>query len=189
MSVISPSPLVTPEDLLKMPDAVRFELVDGHLVERNMGAESSAIALRIAVLLGLFLRDHSIGWLFGSDTSYQCFPDAPDKVRRCDVGFVRNERLFGGRAPKGHVMVAPDLAIEVVSPNDTADEVEEKAMEWLDSGVALLWVVYPATRTVRIHRPRSAALRVTDLADTDTITGESALPGFSCTVKEFFDRQ
>ena len=187
MSVISSSPPVTPDDLLNMPDAVGYELVDGNLVERHMGAESSEIALRIAFLIGLFLREHRSGRLFGSDTSYQCFADAPNKVRRCDVGFVRLERLAGGRPPKGHILVSPDLAVEVVSPNDTADEVEEKVTEWLDAGVVLLWVVYPTTRTVRIHRPRSSATRVSDLVETDTITGENVLPGFTCTVKEFFD--
>jgi Uma2 family endonuclease len=153
-----------------------------------MGTESSEIALRIAFLLGLFLRDHRLGRLFGSDSSYQCFADAPKKVRRADVGFVRFNRLPGGKAPKGHCRVAPDLAVEVVSPNDTAEEVDEKVMEWLAAGVPLVWVVSPGIRNVRIHRPRTAALGpISMLAEEDAISGEDVLPGFSYQVREFFE--
>jgi Uma2 family endonuclease len=178
----------TPEDLLNLPDAVRYELVDGNLVERHMGAESSAIAAKIIVLLGMFLRGRRLGELFGSDTSYECFADAPGKVRRADVGFVRLDRLPGGRPPKGHLRVAPDLAVEVVSPNDTSEEVDEKVQEWLAAGVPLVWVVSPAIRAVRVYRPRTAPNgRVSLLSFDDTISGEDVLPGFSCPVREFFE--
>ena len=188
MSTMTSTPPLTPEDLLNLPDAVAYELVNGELVERHLGAESSEVAVNIAILIGMFLRQHRLGLLFGSDASYHCFPDAPGKVRRADVGFGRRGRLPGDRAPKGHCRVAPDLAVEVISPNDTADEVEAKVAEWLGAGVPLVWVVYPSTRAVRIHRPRtSPAGPVSDLAETDAITGEDVLPGFSCTVKEFFD--
>jgi Uma2 family endonuclease len=153
-----------------------------------MGTESSEIALRIAFLLGLFLREHRSGRLFGSDSSYQCFANAPRTVRRADVGFVRFDRLPGGKAPKGHCPVAPDLAVEVVSPNDTAEEVDEKVMEWLGAGVPLVWVVSPGIRNVRVHRPRGAALGpISMLAEEDKISGEDVLPGFSCQVREFFE--
>jgi Uma2 family endonuclease len=179
---------LTPDDLIKLPDSVAYELVDGTLVERHMGTESSGIAIQIALLLGIFLREHRLGRLFGSDASYQCFPEAPAKVRRADLGFVRFDRLPGGRAPKGNCPVAPDLAVEVISPNDTADEVEEKVFEWLRVGVRLVWVVSPATRTVRIHRPRLApGGPVSMLSDGDTLGGEDVIPGFSCHVREIFD--
>lgn len=178
----------TPDDLLSMPDAVAYELVNGRLVRRNMGTESSQIAARILILLGIFLRHHRLGAPFGSDTSYQCFPEDSRKIRRADVSFVRTERLPNGRAPKGHCPIAPDVAVEVVSPRDVGEELQEKVLEWLSVGVPLVWVVYPATRTVRIHRPRTApAGSVTDLIESDVITGEEVLPGFSCTVAEFFD--
>ena len=68
-----------PEDLLLMENASDFELVDGQLVERHMGMESSKIAMRIGLLIGMFLRNHRLGDLFGSDAGYQCFADAPRK--------------------------------------------------------------------------------------------------------------
>jgi Uma2 family endonuclease len=178
---------LSPDDLQKLPDEAAFELVDGALVERHLGAESSAIALRIAFLFGLFLRDHPLGRVFGSDTGYQCFLDDPKRVRRADLGFVRFDRLPGGRAPKGHCRVAPDLTVEVVSPNDTVDELQEKIAEYLGAGFPLIWVVNPPTRTVQIYRPRTAPSGpISILSEDDTITGENALPGFSCLVKEFF---
>src|SRR2546421_322007 len=95
MSTMTQDRVYTPEDLLSLRDAVAFELVDGKLVKRHMGTESSEIALRIAILLGFFLRGSKVGRLFGSDASYQCFRGAPRKVRRADVGFVRFDRLPG----------------------------------------------------------------------------------------------
>lgn len=188
MSVVSISPSVTPEEFLRLPDSVGYELVNGQLVERHMGAESSEIAGRIVVLLGLFLRTHRIGRLFTSEASYQCFPDDPRKLRRPDVSFVRFDRLPNGAAPKGQIRVAPDLAIEVISPGDTAEKVEEKIGEYLGAGVPLVWVAYPGTRSVRVHRPRNSSNgAVSSLSQDDTITGENVLPGFSCGVREFFD--
>lgn len=187
MSVITSSPPVTPHDLLAMPDAVKYELVDGRLVERNMGMESSEIALRIAVLIAMFLRARPIGHLFGADASYQCFAHLPDKVRKPDVSFIRSGRLLGEKAPKGHCSIAPDLAVEVISPGDSAYEVEEKVAEYLAAGVSLVWVVHPPTRTIRIHRAGSSSRsNVSQLAENDTIDGEDVLPGFSARVAECF---
>jgi Uma2 family endonuclease len=185
---LSSAPPFTPEDLLRLPDAVNYELVDGKLVERNMGMESSEIAVRIAILIGLYLRDHPTGRLFGADASYQCFKDAPDKVRKPDVSFVRAGRLPGDKAPKGHSRVPPDLAVEVSSPGDLVYEIEEKVAEYLAAGVPLVWVVHPPTRTVRIHRPRTSTRGpVAELNDQDTLTGEEVLPGFSCPVRSLFE--
>ena len=187
MSAIAPLKLFTPEDLLHLPDAVGFELVDGNLVERNMGMESSGIAARIIVLLGKFIFDHKLGLLFGSDAGFQCFPAHPNMVRRPDVSFIRTGRLRDDLPPKGHCLIAPDLAVEVISPNDLAYDVEEKVAQYLAAGVPLVWVVNPPTRSVRIHRPRSSRLgSVSELSVDDAIAGEDVLPGFSIPIEDFF---
>src|SRR5688572_14271280 len=103
-----------------------------------MGMESSRIGMRIGVLLGAFLRDHPGGLLFGADAGYQCFPKSPSTVRKPDVSFVRSGRLAGNVAPEGHCRIPPDLAVEVISPNDLAYEVEEKVAEYLQAGVPLV---------------------------------------------------
>jgi Uma2 family endonuclease len=156
MSTIASIVPLTPEDLDRMPDNVAFELVNGTLVKRNMGLESSRIAGRILL--------------------------------RPDISFVRAGRLPGNKAPKGWGRIAPDLVVEVIAPNDIADEVEEKVSDWLGAGAAMVWVVYPGTRTVRIHRPRTSSLgRVSDLTDADVLSGEEVLPGFTCSIREIFD--
>ena len=179
---------VTPEDLLSLPDGVKYELSEGHLVERNMGLESSEIAGRIIVLLGLFLKGTRLGHLFLPDAGYQCFPHKPSQIRRPDVSFIRTGRLEGEKPPKGFSLIAPDLAVEVISPHDVAEELEEKVADYLRAGVPLVWVVSPATRSVRIHRPRAAANGpISVLSEDETLSGEDVLPGFSCGVREFFE--
>jgi Uma2 family endonuclease len=178
----------TPEDLLRLPDAVSYELVDGELVERHMGMESSVIAARIIYRIAEYLDKHHGGLVAGADASYQCFPDAPDKVRKPDVSFIRGGRLEGDRPPAGHCRIVPDLAVEVLSPNDLAYEVEEKVAEYLDAGVTLIWIVNPPTRRVRIIRPASAPPGSSfELGETGVVSGEDVLPGFSCPVKRFFE--
>ena len=185
-TAVAPSQVsVTPEDLLALPDAVNYELVDGQLVERTMGFESSEIAARIIILLGTFLRGKHLGRLAGADGSYQCFPDAPRKVRKPDVSFIRTGRLVNDRSPQGHCPIAPDLAVEVISPKDIADDLEEKIVEYLNVGVPLIWIVSPTARNVRVLRSALHGGGVV-LTATDTITGEDVIPGFSCTVGEFF---
>ena len=187
MTIANTGTLFTPDDLLHMEDAVNYELVDGKLVERHMGMESSEVALRIALLIGMFLRDHKLGKLFGADAGYQCFADAPNKVRKPDVSFIQSGRLPGERTPTGHCPIPPDFAVEVVSPGDLAYEVEEKVAEYLQAGVKLVWVVNPPTRTVRALRPKSSPRGpIAEFSGDDEISGEDVLPGFACKVSEFF---
>jgi Uma2 family endonuclease len=179
---------MTAEEYLRLPDSRAYELVGEQLVERHTGAEASEIGARIIFLIGIFLRSHRLGRVFNSEASYQCYPDDPGKFRRPDVSFVRFDRLPDGQAPKGQIRVAPDLVVEVISPGDVAEDVEEKVNEYLGAGVPLICVVYPSTRTVRLHRPRSApAGPISNLSGDDVITGENVLPGFTCPVREFFD--
>lgn len=189
MTVATLKPPISPDEMLNLPDSVAFELVEGQLVRRNMGAESSEIGARILGVLAIFfLRVGPMGKLFGSDASYKCFSKSPGKVRRADVGFVARGRLPGDKSPKGHILIAPDLAVEVVLPNDTAEEVDQKIFEWLEAGARLVWIVSASIRTVRVHRPRAAANGpISILSAEDQITGEDVLPGFTTKVMDFFE--
>src|SRR3954452_10346314 len=100
MTLADPIVAFTPEDLLRMEDAVNYELVDGKLVERHMGMESSRIGVRISKLLSSFADERRLGEVFGADAGYRCFADEPAKVRKPDVSLVRTERLPGGVVPQ-----------------------------------------------------------------------------------------
>jgi Uma2 family endonuclease len=173
----------TPEDLLDMPDGDRFELVGGELVERHMGWNSSWIGGRVHHLLSTFCDAHPVALVAPADAGYQCFPDDPNKVRRADASIIRRERLPTDEQLQGHCRIAPDLAAEVVSPNDLYSEVEGKVEEYLAAGVKLVWVVNPPLRSVRVHRADGS---VTDLGEEDELSGEDVLSGFRCKVADLF---
>jgi Uma2 family endonuclease len=88
---------------------------------------------------------------------FRCFPDEPAKFRKPDVSVVRADRLSGIDPKEGFVPVPPDLAVEVVSPNDLASAVAGEVREYLENGFGLVWVVYPDSRTVVVYRPDGSA--------------------------------
>jgi Uma2 family endonuclease len=173
----------TPEDLLTMPDGYRYELVDGILVERHMGWKAGVIASELLLRIGAFNLQHRQGWVNqGGDGSYQLFP-GKRLVRKPDVSFVRFGRFPGGILPTGHALLAPDLAVEVVSPNDLFEEVAVKVEEYRRAGVRLIWVVSPQTHLVWVYRLDGSSAVVREDGDLD---GEDVLPGFRCPVVELF---
>jgi Uma2 family endonuclease len=167
----------TPEKPLAMPDGGRYKLIDGELRERNAGAFSNLIAFRVGKILGNHCDPLDLGWLFAADLGYQCFPWKPRQVRRTDVSFIRRERYpLDEIARVGFTKIAPDLAIEVVSPNDLASkDVEEKVVDDVRAGV------YPATRTAYVVRGDGTGYR---LRSEDELTGEDVVPGFRCRVAD-----
>jgi Uma2 family endonuclease len=175
--------LLEPDDLAHLPDGESFELIDGRPVEKHMGAESDRIALRLGGKLDLFCTEHAGGYAFGSQTGYRCFPDRPRLVRKPDASVLVRGRLPGEQIPKGDIAVAPDLAVEVISPNDTYEEVEVKVIEYLKAGVRLVWVISPEAKTILVRRPNKTS---TALDVTDTLSGEDVLPGFTCPVADLF---
>ena len=142
----------TPEDLLSLPEYGRFELIDGQLVERKMGAKSSLAATNLLIRMGSFVQSNHLGLVFQADCGYQIFTEEPGRVRFADGSFIRHGKLSEDRVPQGHCRVVPDLVIEAVSPNDTAYALEEKIAQWLGAGVRLVWVLYPETQRMQVHR-------------------------------------
>jgi Uma2 family endonuclease len=184
MTTVATQTRYTPEDLLKMPDGDRYELVDGQLVERPMSTWSSYVGGEISRRLGEYSRANKAGWVLPADTGYQCFPDAPNKVRRPDISFIRSDRMTVEQAKEeGYNSVAPDLAVEVLSPNEVAYDVDKKIQEYLKAGVRLVWVVNPQSRTIEVHRIGGQG---TILRESDELEGEDVLPGFHTQVKELF---
>lgn len=183
MSAVAERVVYTPEDLLTMPGAERCELVNGELVEKDMGLLTSIVAERLSRRLGVYVEDNALGWTPSSECGYQYFRDAPLKVRKPDASFISRERLPEDRLHEGHVGIPPDLAVEVVSPNDVFSKVVVKAQEYLDAGVRLVWLVEPVTRSVQVFRADGSVSR---LLSGDQLTGEAVVPGFSVLVDELF---
>ena len=174
---------VTPDDLLNMEDGHRFELIDGTLVERNMGQESSGLAFIVNGRIASHVAGRRIGWGGQADCGFRIFSD-PGMVRFADGSYTARERLPGGLPFTGHSTVAPDLVLEVVSPNDKADEIDAKARVWLSAGVRLVWVVYPAGRYVQIWRANGD---IEVRREGQELDGEDVVPGFTMLVAEIFE--
>ena len=177
---------VTAEDLfLMMHDDAgkRYELVRGELQEMPpAGGYHGNVAFAIASIIGAHIRGKDLGEGFTAETGFVTRRD-PDTVRAPDVAFVTKERLAGGRAPDGFVQAAPDLAVEVVSPNDTAAAIHEKVREYFYAGTPLVWVVYPGTRSVTVHRSPGDART---LEPGDILDGEPVFDDFRVPVSDLF---
>lgn len=183
MSTLLERGTITPDELLELSDSKRYELVDGQLEEKEVSYLSSLIGIEVAFQLRRFLDVHPLGTVTGSDASFQCFEDEPLQVRRPDVAFLAQGRLPIEELARGHVTVAPDLAVEVVSPNDYVYELNKKVQEYLRAGVRLVWVIDPENRTLVVHR---ANRTLAEFQPEDELTGEDVIPGFRCLVKDFF---
>ena len=167
----------TAEELerLNLPNK-RTELVRGVLIVREpAGFRHGDVAMAIALAVGTFVRAHGQGRVVAAETGFKLFSN-PDTVRAPDVGFVRSERI-PDPLPRGFAPFAPDLAVEVLSPDDRPGEVLAKVADWLNAGTRLVWVVDPDRRTARVHRADGTLALVPDGGSLD---GEDVLPGFSC---------
>jgi Uma2 family endonuclease len=178
---------VTPEDLLKMPDGGHYESVDGELKERKASALSNLVASEMTRILGNHCHEHGPGWLFAADHGYRCFPWKPRQIRRAGVAFIRKDRYPWDQLSKdGYTTIPPDLAVEVVSPNDGASELAEKIQEYLRAGVSLVWVIFPETRSAQVIRADKSGAW---LEVGDDLSGEDIIPGFRCRVGDLFPKE
>ena len=108
----------------------------------------------------------------------------PPLALKIDASFIAAHRLTRDDLPTGHCEIVPDLAVEVISPNDLYSDVETKVDEYLQAGVRLVWVIDPGTESVRVHRLNGS---VQDLSSRDPLSGEDVVPGFSCPVAKLFE--
>jgi Uma2 family endonuclease len=158
-----------------------WELVDGEPVEMMAtGGRSGWISSRIISRLEQFAEPRKAGWVFSAETGFVLFPDR-ETVRSPDAAVVRRDRL--PEPPESFVPLAPDLAVEVLSPSDRMAEALGKIGMYLDAGVGLIWLVDPATRTVTVYRLNAAP---ETLGSGDILDGGRVLPGFTLPVSEIF---
>ena len=182
-TLIAPSKL-TPEDLLRLPDNTSLELVDGEAVEKNVSVLSSETEGTFLTALSAFAMKLGNVRAFPATLGYRCFADEPDRIRKPDVTLVRLERLkaLADQNP-GYMPIVPDLAVEVVSTNDTLTEIDAKVEEYRIAGFPLVWIADPVARVIYVY-PTPGKPQM--LIAADDIRCEAVLPGFVCKVGELF---
>jgi Uma2 family endonuclease len=163
----------------------RFELVKGIYIEMS---PASALHGKIANRIGFLLTEHvltnHLGEVTAAETGF-ILARNPDTVRGADTAFVAKERVpVEGMPDEGYWPLAPDLAVEVISPSDRPDDVQEKVQEYLAAGTRMIWVVYPKTRTVTVYR---SLKDVKVLRADEILSGEDVLPGFERKVSDIFE--
>ena len=157
------------------------ELVEGTLVEKVMGFEEGVFAAQLIFRLVRYLERNDLGKICPPDAMMRLFPKL---VRMPDVAFISWNRYPQTKAARrGAVRVAPDLAIEILSPGNTQGEMDRKLREYFAAGVRLVWYADLDTRTVRVFESveRSKLLR-----ETDTLDGGDVLPGFRLSIADWF---
>lgn len=184
MTVTTAAEHVTAEELRRMPDdGFRYELVEGEV--RKMvpaGATHGRIAINVTVPLAQHVKENNLGAVYAAETGFQIASE-PDTVRAPDAAFVRQERVDAGGDVEGYWPGAPDLAVEVVSPNDTYTAVEEKVFDWLDAGAQMVIVANPRKRSVTVYRSRTEIVVRTE---GEAIDAGDVVPGWTMAVEDVF---
>jgi Uma2 family endonuclease len=173
---------ISDEDLVRLPkDGNKHEVVDGELRVSPAGSLQEFVVARLIARLLVFVEPRELGYVFASNMLYVL----PSGNKRCpDVSFVAKGRFAGGRLPRGFFEGSPDLAIEVLSPDDHAREVLDKVGEYLGAGVRLVWVIDPERRRAAVHR---SLTEVREIPGDGALAGEDVLPGFVCPLVEFLE--
>jgi Uma2 family endonuclease len=183
---LHPAPgTATEADVLVRPGGEKrlCELVDGVLVDKPMGYYESLLAALLIRFLGRFLDEHDLGIVLGADGTLRL---APGLVRVPDVSFVSWTRFPDRQLPREPIPdLAPDLAVEVLSPSNTEGEVARKLEDYFAAGCRLVWYVHPDQRMIRVYTDAASSRT---LREDDILDGGAVLPGFRLAIREWFDR-
>lgn len=170
-------------------DGAGYELVRGELRRKGdsqaispAGFKHGAIVARLTGALVPHIEASELGEVTGAETDFKLASD-PDTVRAPDVGFVRRERIPAVELSEKFWPGAPDLAVEVISPNDTLYEVDEKVEDYLAAGVRLIWIVNPKKHTVTVYHQNSEPQT---LCESDVLDGSDVVKGFQYKVVRLF---
>jgi Uma2 family endonuclease len=178
--------LISAEQYLLLDGSGPTELVRGEVI--SMSPPSflhGGVCRRVAMLLGQWADATGLGEVACNDAGVITERD-PDTVRGADCQYLSYARIPDGYPERGYPNVAPDLVVEVLSENDRWPDVSRKAAEYLDAGVAEVWLIDPQARIVEIRVLNEPAI---SLKQDDELMREVVLPGFRCRVSEFFPRR
>jgi len=158
-----------------------YEVVDGKMEEKMAGARHGRVCARLIARLDIHVETNDLGGIYTPDTTFQIGANE----RLPDISFVSSARIPEEGDPIGKWEIAPDLAVEVISPNDLWDKVNSKVAAYFAAGVREVWLVSLEQRTVSIY---NSPTQVRILKEDDELTSEELLPGFRCRVSEIFGR-
>jgi len=173
----------TDEEFIALPDdGNRYEVVNGELVVMGAaGAKHGYYVSLIHIILGNYVRSQKIGFTFDSDTSFKM---ASGNRRSPDCSFFSRDRIKSlGGIPKGYIEGSPDLAVEILSPGNTVEEMHEKIVEYFENGSRLVWIIHPDEQYILVyHQPQPDQFK----RPGDILDGGDVLPGFTLDLSEFF---
>jgi len=180
---------ISAESFLEIVDSPGYEdrsieLVEGEIVEMpKPSGLHGQITFLLSLRIGNYVVDNGLGIVTAAETGFilERNPDGRDTVRGLDIAFIRGARVPGA-LPDQLVNLAPDLAVEVISPSNKVADMHRKIRQLLAAGTALVWIVHPETRTVEVHTQSGA----TTLEGDDSLSGGDVLPGFEIPVREIF---
>lgn len=180
---------ITADRFLEMVEQPQYqdrvlELVQGVVVEMSKPTRiHGVVTMRLALKIANFVDARELGEVTVGDTGFVLKRNAygRDTVRGLDIAFVNSERL---PTPPDYTWyeIGPDLAVEVISPNNKTADTHLKVAQLLNAGTLLIWVVYPESRTVVAHRASGAKTHY----ENDTLSGGDVLPGFELRVGDIF---
>lgn len=175
--------LTTADELLAMGGDADFELWEGVLKEVSPSSvKTGLIRIRISSVMNAHVEAHRLGYVTDSETGF-ILNSNPHTVVAPDVGFFRPDRYPEDYPEQGFYPMAPDLAVEVISPTDERADIQKKQQLYARAGVPLVWWVDPQARTVTVHR---LGQNPEVLDESMTLDGENVVPGFSLPVERIF---
>ena len=173
------------EAMLEHNDGPSYEIINGELVEQtDMGAKASRINVRMGKLLSTFIDANKLGHVFDSEATYKCFSGPALTIRKPDVSFVKLGRLPNEEIPDGHILIAPDIAVEVISTHDSVLRLEDKIDDYLRAGVIEVWLVIYTKKSVIVCNRNGVR---TEIKGKSILTSPELLPGFALKVSEIFE--
>lgn len=160
------------------------ELVEGEIADMPLpNPIHAAILGNLSAPIFMYVKQNGLGRVLVGDAPFilERNPEGRDTLRGLDIAYISKERL-PGRLPQRPLHLAPDLAVEIISPSNRAEDIEKKIEQLLDAGTTLIWIVYPDLRSVAVHTDDGRR----KLKGSDLLTGGEVLEGFEITVSDIF---
>lgn len=165
-------------------DGHRYEIVNGELIKiANSGAKHGYLCSILMILLGSYVRLHKLGVMFDSSTAFKM---KSGNKRSPDISFVAKEHLQGLEdLPDGLLEGAPDLAVEILSPSNTVEEIRQKLMEYFENGSRLVWVIDPRQKYALVYHSAPEPDQL--VKSSESLVGEEIIPGFSLPMADLLE--